>query len=71
MEHFPDNLMVKKDFKKTLIKVIGALSILLIMCIMLPTSFFNFVVIGYIPMQFIDLVHRQVLDQDITSLNNA
>lgn len=57
-----DNKSFKKDFMRGLYRVIIAFAILIIMSIINPTNMFNYFVIGFIPIQFVNLIFRHTLN---------
>lgn len=54
----------KKDFFLTLSRVTIAFTILIVMAIVNPTNLFNFVIIGFISSQFVNLTYRHTLTQN-------
>lgn len=59
-EHL-DYPTIKGDFQRTLIRVMIATVILVVMGIVNPTNVVNYLIIGFIPSQFVNLVYRHTL----------
>lgn len=55
----------KSDFSKTTVKVLIAFSILIFMSIYHPESIFNFLMMGFIPAQFVNLIHRSTFRKTV------